>query len=190
MADLIKPIQDSGPYGSRLDMFTFANLIGNENQNRALSRLGQGGFAVESIPIILVVEDDPLIQSVVEETLTDGGFEIVIVSSGENAIDLLDIQKVRYRAVVTDINLGRDKMDGWDIARHAREIDAEFPVVYMTGAGADDWASKGVPNSILLTKPFAPARLLTAVSQLLNGGSSTREGRSPRTARPNTDQSK
>ena len=31
---------------------------------------------MERIPIILVVEDDPLIQSVVEETLTDGGFEI------------------------------------------------------------------------------------------------------------------
>jgi DNA-binding response OmpR family regulator len=96
-----------------------------------------------------------------------------MVSSGENAIDLLEVRKVNYRAVVTDINLGRDKRDGWDVARRAREIDAEFPVVYMTGASADDWASKGVPNSILLTKPFAPAQLLTAVSQLLNGSSST-----------------
>jgi DNA-binding response OmpR family regulator len=125
------------------------------------------------MPIILVVEDDPLIQSVVEEILTDGGFEIVIVSSGENAVDLLYVQKVKYRAVVTDINLGRDKLDGWDVARRAREIDSGFPVVYMTGASADDWASKAVPNSILLTKPFAPAQLLTAVSQLLNAGSST-----------------
>jgi DNA-binding response OmpR family regulator len=128
---------------------------------------------LEGLPIILVVEDDPLVRGVVEETLTDGGFEIAMVSSGENAIDLLEVRKVNYRAVVTDINLGRDKIDGWDIARRAREIDAEFPVVYMTGASADDWASKGVPNSILLTKPFAPAQLLTAVSQLLNGSSST-----------------
>lgn len=138
-----------------------------------MSRLGQGGCPLEGSPIILVVEDDPLVRGVVEETLTDGGFEIVIVSSGENAIELLEVRKVNYRAVVTDINLGRDKRDGWDVARRAREIDAEFPVVYMTGASADDWASKGVPNSILLTKPFAPAQLLTAVSQLLNGSSST-----------------
>jgi DNA-binding response OmpR family regulator len=102
---------------------------------------------VERIPIISVVEDDPLIQSVVEETLTDGGFEIVVVSSGENAIDLLDVQKVKYRAVVTDINLRRDKLDGWDVARRAREIDAGFPVVYMTAARADDWASKAVPTA-------------------------------------------
>ena len=128
---------------------------------------------MEGSPIILVVEDDPLVRGVVEETLTDGGFEIAMVSSGENAIDLLEVQQVKYGAVVTDINLGRDRRDGWDVARRAREIDAGFPVVYMTGASADDWASKGVPNSILLTKPFAPAQLLTAVSQLLNGSSST-----------------
>ena len=128
---------------------------------------------MEGLPIILVVEDDALVRGVVEETLTDGGFEIVMVSSGENAIDLLEVRKVNYRAVVTDINLGRDKRDGWDVARRAREIDAEFPVVYMTGASSDDWASKGVPNSVLLAKPFAPAQLLTAVSQLLNGSSST-----------------
>jgi DNA-binding response OmpR family regulator len=152
-------------------MLTFAHLTGKETLAGALPGLGQGGSAREGLPIILVVDDDPLIQSVGEEALT--GFEIVIVSSGENAIDLLEVRKVNYRAVVTDINLGRDKRDGWDVARRAREIDAEFPVVYMTGASADDWASKGVPNSILLTKPFAPAQLLTAFSQLLNGSSST-----------------
>jgi len=41
----------------------------------------------------------------------------------------------------------------------------------MTGAAADDWGSEGVPNSILLKKPFAPAQLVTAVSQLVNAGS-------------------
>jgi DNA-binding response OmpR family regulator len=128
---------------------------------------------VENLPTILVVEDDPLIQSLVEDTLADGGFEIVMTSSSEDAIDLLDVGNVEYRAVVTDINLGRDKLTGWDVARHAREIDAGFPVVYMTGADADDWASKGVPNSILLSKPFAQAQLLTAVSQLLNADSQT-----------------
>jgi hypothetical protein len=54
-----------------------------------------------------------------------------------------------------------------------REIDPEFPIVYMSGAHAADWASKGVPNSIMLEKPFAPAQLVTAVSQLLNTGTPT-----------------
>jgi CheY-like chemotaxis protein len=128
----------------------------------------QWGMGLENLLVILVVEDDPLIQSVVEESLTDGGFEIVIASSGESAVELLDVANGKYRALVTDINLGRDNIDGWDVARHAREIDPNFPVIYMSGKDADDWASQGVPNSIMLAKPFAPAQLVTAVSQLLN----------------------
>lgn len=126
---------------------------------------------MENLPVILVVEDDQSIQSVVEEALREGGFETVIASSGERAIELLGASKGKFRALVTDIGLGRDKLSGWDVARHAREIDRDFPIVYMSGADADDWASQGVPHSIMLAKPFAPAQLVTAVSQLLNAGS-------------------
>ena len=132
-----------------------------------------GEFDVQELPNILVVEDDHLIQSIIEDALKDGGFEIVIASSGEEALGLLDGADVKHRALVTDINLGRDKLDGWEVARRAREIDPAFPVVYMSGDSAEDWASKGVPNSIMLAKPFAPAQLVTAVSQLLNSSTPT-----------------
>jgi len=33
----------------------------------------------------------------------------------------------------------------------------------MTAAAADQWAIQGVPNSILLAKPFAPAQLVTVI---------------------------
>jgi DNA-binding response OmpR family regulator len=125
---------------------------------------------VEELLSILVIEDDQMIQSLVEDALSDGGFEPAIAASGEEAVTLLKGDKTKYRALVTDINL-RGTMDGWEVAKQAREIDPEFPVIYMTGAAAEQWASRGVPNSILLTKPFAPAQLVTAVSQLLNAGS-------------------
>ena len=149
--------------------FTCVHFGRNEIPVPALSRPSGGDpGTLEHLPIILVVEDDQLLQRVVEETLTDGGFEIVIAVSGENAIELLDTADGKYRALVTDINLGRDRMNGWDIARHAREIDPNFPVVYMSGDSAEDWSSRGVPDSIMLSKPFAPAQLVTAVSQVLN----------------------
>lgn len=69
---------------------------------------------------------------------------------------LLKGKVANYRALVTDINL-KGMMNGWEVAKAAREIDPAFPIVYMTGAAAGDWASRGVPNSILLEKPFAPA---------------------------------
>jgi DNA-binding response OmpR family regulator len=123
---------------------------------------------VETQLLILVVEDDQLVQSVVGDSLSEGGFEPVMASSGEAAVELLDAADGKYRALVTDVNFASGKIDRWDVARHAREIDPNFPVVYMSGRDADDWASKGVPNSIMLAKPFAPAQLITAVSQLLN----------------------
>ena len=122
--------------------------------------------------VVLVVEDDAPVQTIVEEALTDGGFEPAIAASGEEAVTLLMGIKGKYRALVTDIQL-RGVMDGWEVAKRAREIDPEFPIVYVTGGNAAEWPSHGVPNSILLTKPFAPAQLVTAVSQLLNAGKPT-----------------
>ena len=72
--------------------------------------------------------------------------------------------------MVTDVNLPPGDVTGWDVAKRARELHPELPVVYMTGAGGNDWASHGVPNSVLVPKPFAPAQVITAVSQLLNQG--------------------
>jgi DNA-binding response OmpR family regulator len=128
--------------------------------------------SMAELPVILVIEDDEAIQGIVEDALSEGGFETAIAASGEEAITLLIGKKTDYRALVTDINL-LGRLDGWEVARRAREIDPAFPVVYMSGQHAEEWASKGVPNSIMLAKPFAPAQLVTAVSQLLNTGTPT-----------------
>ena len=133
---------------------------------------------MEDAITILVIEDDPLIQMVVEETLNEGGFAPAITASGEDAATLLRSASGTYRAIVTDINL-LGLLDGWDVAKLAREIDPTVPVIYMTGASANQWPSHGVPNSVLLTKPFAPAQLVTAVSNLLNetpSGTQTAQG--------------
>ncbi|AJA60661.1 MULTISPECIES: response regulator [Bradyrhizobium] len=118
-------------------------------------------------PLILVVEDDYPLQGVVEDFLREGGFETHALSSGEEALTLFRGRVAEYRALVTDVSL-KGTINGWEVAKQIRESAADFPVVYMTGAAADQWTSHGVPNSILLQKPFAPAQLVTAVSQLLN----------------------
>jgi CheY-like chemotaxis protein len=126
--------------------------------------------AVEGLPLVLVVEDDYLAASFIEEALRDGGYQCAVVASGEEAITLFQSGSEGYLALATDINL-HGEMDGWEVAQRVRQISPEFPVVYMTGAAADEWPSKGVPKSILLSKPFAPAQLVGALSQLLNAGS-------------------
>jgi DNA-binding response OmpR family regulator len=126
----------------------------------------------QSVPVVLVIEDDDSIQTLVEDALTDGGFEPAIAPSGEEAVTLLKGRTGNYRALVTDISL-RGKIDGWEVARQAREIDPEFPIVYISGASAAEWPSKGVPNSVMVPKPFAPAQLVTAISNLHNAGTRT-----------------
>jgi len=127
---------------------------------------------VSELPLILVIEDDYPLQGVVEDALTEGGFETDILSSGEEALTLFKSGAKDYKAVVTDVNL-KGRLSGWDVARQVREINPGCPVIYMTGAAPDEWASHGVPNSILLAKPFARAQLVTAVAQLLNAGPQT-----------------
>ncbi|MBP2238811.1 DNA-binding NtrC family response regulator [Sinorhizobium kostiense] len=125
---------------------------------------------MESVPILLA-EDEALLLLDFEQALAEAGFSVIAVSSGRKAIALLNAGDASIQGIVTDIRF-REPPDGWNVARVAREIDPEIPVVYVSGDSAPDWASKGVPNSIMLEKPFAMAQLVTAISQLLNGRSS------------------
>jgi DNA-binding response OmpR family regulator len=117
-------------------------------------------------PVILLVEDEDLLREMLEETLMEAGYGVVSAASGEEAADLLSGTSVT-RALVTDINLGRARMDGWALARLAREHDPSCGILYVSGDSAHRWASNGVPRSKLLPKPFAPAQLVQALSDLL-----------------------
>ena len=116
--------------------------------------------------LILIVEDDALIQMELQHTLGDAGYATASEVSGEQAIARLE-SETDIRALITDINL-QNEASGWDVARRARELFPDLPVVYVTSVGENEWTSQGVPKSILISKPFAPAQITTAVSQLLN----------------------
>jgi DNA-binding response OmpR family regulator len=113
---------------------------------------------------VLVVEDDQPIQSLLEEALAEGGFESSIASSGEEALALLNEHK--YDLLALDIKLGQDGIRGWHVARRARVLNPSLPIIYMTGAAAEEWEVHGVAKSIILAKPFAPAQLISAISKL------------------------
>ena len=109
---------------------------------------------MDEVPIILVVEHDSAIQALVEDALTEGGFQPAIAGSAEEAVTLLQGGQTNYRALVINVSLNRG-MDGWEAARKARQINPDFPIIYITAGAGDEWPSQGVPNSILLQKPFA-----------------------------------
>lgn len=126
-------------------------------------------------PLLLVAEDEVLLHIALEDDLRDAGYDLVLVANGSKALEELEADATRFRAFVTDIKLGRGPT-GWDVAHRARELAPTLPVIYMSGDSASEWAAHGVPNSVMLSKPFAMAQLITAVSQLITEvGTATRE---------------
>jgi DNA-binding response OmpR family regulator len=116
---------------------------------------------------VLVVEDEYFLKADLEQVLNDAGFAAETTSSGEEALMLFAGDSQKYKALITDVRL-TGALNGWNVARHFREKEPALPVIYVTGSTAEDWASHGVPNSILIQKPFARAQLISAVSDLLN----------------------
>jgi two-component system cell cycle response regulator CpdR len=116
--------------------------------------------------ILLLVEDEALIRHDLKEALVEAGFDVTEAASGGRALSEFEANASRIRGLITDINLGKGP-DGWEIARRGRELIPDLPVVYLSGHGSIDWPSKGVPNSLIVSKPFAAAQLITAISTLL-----------------------
>jgi len=115
---------------------------------------------------VLFVEDEDLIREATADELEDAGYDVVVVDSGDAALDALDGDAEPFSVLVTDINLG-DGPDGWETGKRARELDGEIPVIYMTGASGHEWQDKGVPNSVLIAKPFRPSEIIAAIARLL-----------------------
>ena len=116
---------------------------------------------------VFVVDDEALILLAIEHALQDGGFDHKSAMSAEEAVTLFREHGENCRALITDVNLGGE-LKGWDVARNAREKFPTLPVVYVTGDSAHEWAANGVPNSILVSKPFVAAQIINAVATLLN----------------------
>jgi CheY-like chemotaxis protein len=124
-------------------------------------------------PIVLLVEDEPLVLLVAQDALEAGGYTVLPVQLASEALNVLDTRIAALSGLVTDIRLPGET-DGWEIARHARELKADLPIVYTTADGAADWAAKGVPNSVVVQKPYAGAQLLTALSTLVTKADTNR----------------
>jgi CheY-like chemotaxis protein len=118
--------------------------------------------------LVLVVDDEVMVQDLIQSALEDGGFVVVTATTDDEAIEVLESDPERnVVAVVTDVILNR-RRTGWDIAKRARELNPAISVVYVTGDSEHDWVVHGVPRSVMLPKPFAPAQLVVAVATLIN----------------------
>src|SRR5271163_3150846 len=118
---------------------------------------------VRTEPIhVLVVEDEFLISEWVSQSLSEQGFAVQTVSNAADALEQLASETVDV--LFTDINLPGG-MDGAALARRAREMWPQLPVVYASARATLLKQDARVPGSIVVPKPYEPmlvGKLLTA----------------------------
>lgn len=115
---------------------------------------------------VLIVDDDPIILSLMEEWLDARGFAVLSARSGGEALSILGSGLHDIAVLVADIRIG-DGIDGWEIARCARDITPDLPIVYVSGDSVGDWERQGVAESRVLQKPFTEAALAEAIDDLV-----------------------
>lgn len=120
---------------------------------------------------MLVVEDEALVAMALEDYLSDAGFTVTLATDAASAVSKLEAEFQNFEAVVTDIRMP-GVLSGWDVGKRARELRPDIPVVYCSGDKAGDWSSRGVPNSLMLLKPFSMSELVEAVARLVAGAPS------------------
>jgi CheY-like chemotaxis protein len=124
--------------------------------------------------LLLLVEDEPLILLSAQDALEGGGYAVLGSESGTAAQEIIAARISEIAGLVTDIRVGSGP-SGWELARQARELRPDLPVVYVTGDSAHEWPVLGVPKSLLIQKPYAGAQLLTAISSLLTDADACRQ---------------
>lgn len=120
----------------------------------------------QGAPVLLYVEDEILIQMAFQSVLEEAGFEVFAFSNGNQALAYLATEHPLFDGLITDVNLGNGP-DGWDVARSARTLAVDLPVIYVSAASGHDWRSRGVSNSLMLAKPCPPEDAAGAMTSLL-----------------------
>jgi CheY-like chemotaxis protein len=116
--------------------------------------------------LLLIADDEPMIVMAVSQALEDGGYQVLDARTGAEASAVLRERHQEICGLITDIRFGSEP-DGWELAREARSLNADIPILYMTADSAHQWSQMGLPRSAVLQKPFADSQMLTAISTLL-----------------------
>src|SRR5688572_27809508 len=117
---------------------------------------------------VLVVDDDPVIQKLLQVNFEMEGYSVITAGDGEEG--LAKAQAERPDAVVLDVMM--PKMDGLEVARRLKgDPDTEsIPIILLSAKAqqADIQAGSATGAEGYLTKPFDPLELLQRVGALID----------------------
>jgi len=126
------------------------------------------GVDSDSLPRVLVVDDEPSVVEVFREFLSGEGYALSVALSGEEAVRL--IPEIKPDLVLTDINL--PGLSGLEVMRFAKRVDPEVAVIVVTGYASASTAIDALREGAYdyVTKPFD----LDDVQQIVERGIANR----------------
>ncbi len=139
--------------GAGIKMDTVSNLHRRSSKN--------------SRPILLVVDDMPMISDVIRDYFADDAIEVLVADNSEDGLEMA--RSRRPDLILMDLNLAG--MDGREVTRRLREDEesADIPVVVMTGRMPDEEGYRPFFDDFL-AKPFHLDELQRVVDRFIQVG--------------------
>jgi len=136
--------------------------VANVEESEAAPSAGADARGSETI---LLVEDSPVVRSLVRELLEQRGYEVLEARDAQEGISINDEHDGRIDLLLTDLMMPR--MGGHGLAAQLRRRRKGLKVIYMSGYSGDGLQAveKG---SNFLEKPFQPEALAAYVRKVLD----------------------
>ena len=123
--------------------------------------------------IVMIVDDDPMILSFIEEEIAQYGYKPILAKNAEEALSFA--QKERIDLLLTDIMM--PGINGIDLAKQFAVLNPEVKILFMSGYVCPSLAHQGIPESeyAFVQKPFAPNVLVKKLRKVLSGPNGLKE---------------
>jgi len=114
---------------------------------------------------ILLVEDEPVLASIIKESLDSRGFAVSVAGNGIEGWSLF--QSIKPDLCVVDVML--PKKDGYSLVRDIRTTNKRIPLIFLTARTQTEDVLKGLELGAddYMKKPFSMEELILRIKALL-----------------------
>ena len=122
--------------------------------------------------IVLIVEDNALCVEPLEVALLPrADLEVRVVSTAQEALQLLAFSETPVAALVTDLHLRLSPIDGFELIERVRAQPclAQLPIIVISGDSEPETPGRvRALGAAFFSKPYSPGAVRQALEQLLD----------------------
>jgi two-component system cell cycle sensor histidine kinase/response regulator CckA len=120
----------------------------------------------ESRPVVLIVDDEDMIRTLVRSLLEANGYRVVEAENGRRAVEVLQQDLEDVDLLITDVRM--PGLTGPELVRQMRAERPALPIIFISGYTGDaEMDHPACRATEYIAKPFPLPNLLAAVRRLL-----------------------